>query len=108
VAVNAITLTGELTAIEPLRYTPAGVPLASFKVLHRSQQLEAGIRRQVECELSGIAMGDVALGVSKLRPGQVVRTTGFLNRKNRMSNQLLLHATAMDRMDSGTAADERP
>ena len=90
---NEVILAGELTAIEPLRYTPAGVPLISFRLLHRSQQIEAGLKRQVECELSGVAMAEVAKAMSSLKIGQTVQVTGFLNRKNRMSTQLILHAT---------------
>jgi len=90
---NEVALAGELTAIEPLRYTPAGVPLISFKLLHRSQQIEAGLKRQVECEMSGVAMAEAAKAMSGLKIGQAVRVTGFLNRKNRMSAQLILHAT---------------
>ena len=93
---NELALTGELSAIEPLRYTPAGVPVVSFKLLHRSQQVEAGIKRQVECELNGLALADVALSMSGLKVGQPVKVRGFLNRKNRMSAQLVLHATGAD------------
>ena len=106
--VNEVTLIGELTAVEPLRYTPAGVPLMSFKLLHRSQQIEAGLKRQVECELPGIAMAEVALGMSGLRSGQTVRARGFLNRKNRMSAQLVLHATAMERVTAASETRKRP
>jgi primosomal replication protein N len=90
---NKVALGGELTAIEPLRYTPAGIPLLNFKLLHRSQQTEAGLSRQVECEMSGVAMAEVAVAMSRLRPGQPVRIKGFINRKNRMSAGLILHAT---------------
>jgi primosomal replication protein N len=90
---NEVALSGELTAIEPLRYTPAGVPLLNFRLLHRSQQAEAGVKRQVECEVNGVAMGEVAVGLSRLKPGQAARVKGFLNRKNRMSAQLVFHAT---------------
>ena len=90
---NEVALSGELTAIEPLRYTPAGIPLVNFRLLHRSQQAEAGLRRQVECEVSGVAMAEVAVAMSRLKPGQAARVKGFLNRKNRMSAQLILHAT---------------
>ena len=93
---NELTLTGELTAVEPLRYTPAGVPLSGFKLLHRSQQMEAGVKRQVECELPGVAMAQVALGMSGFSAGRSVTVRGFLNRKNRMSAQLVLHATSME------------
>ena len=36
-----MALSGELAAIEPLRYTPAGIPLLSFKLTHRSRQTAA-------------------------------------------------------------------
>ena len=88
-----MALSGELAAIEPLRYTPAGIPLLSFRLSHRSRQTEAGLKRQVECEMGGVAMADVAVTMSRLKPGQAVKVSGFLNRKNRMSAQLVLHVT---------------
>ncbi len=90
---NEFVLSGELTAVEPLRYTPAGIPLLGFRLLHRSQQVEAGLKRQVECEVNGVAMAEVAVALSHLKPGQAARVKGFLNRKNRMSTQLVFHAT---------------
>jgi len=90
---NEVALSGELTAIEPLRYTPAGIPLINFRLLHRSQQAEAGLKRQVECEVHGVAMAEVAVALSRLKPGQGARVKGFLNRRNRMSTQLVFHAT---------------
>ena len=91
---NEIALTGELAAIEALRYTPAGIPILGFKLMHRSQQSEAGLKRQVECEVNGVAMAEVALAMSRYTVGGTVRVKGFMNRKNRMSAQLILHATA--------------
>jgi primosomal replication protein N len=93
VEANEVALSGELAGIEPLRHTPAGIPLIHFKLQHRSQQVEAGYKRQVECEISGVAMAEVAVAMSRMKAGQTVRVSGFLNRKNRMSAQLLLHAT---------------
>jgi primosomal replication protein N len=94
VEANEVALTGELATIEPLRYTPAGIPLLGFRLLHRSRQTEAGLKRQVECEMGGVAMAEVAVAMSRLKPGQAVKLSGFLNRKNRLSTQLILHATA--------------
>ena len=90
---NEVALSGELTAIEPLRYTPAGIPLLNFRLLHRSQQAEAGLKRQVECEVHGVALAEVAVALSRLKPGQAARVKGVLNRRNRMSAQLVFHAT---------------
>jgi primosomal replication protein N len=94
VTANEVALSGELAAIDALRYTPAGIPMLGFKLLHRSQQVEAGLKRQVECEVSGVAMAEVAVAMSRLKVGRTVRVKGFMNRKNRMSAQLILHATA--------------
>jgi len=91
--VNAVALHGELTEIEPLRHTPAGIPLLHFKLQHRSQQNEAGFKRQVECEMGAVAMGEVAVRLARLKAGQTVTVRGFLNRRNRMSRQVILHAT---------------
>jgi primosomal replication protein N len=93
---NEVVLAGELVAVEPLRYTPAGVPRLGFRLLHRSSQTEAGARRKVECELSGISMAEVALAMAGLKIGDAVTVRGFLNRRSRMSTQLVLHATATD------------
>ena len=90
---NEIALSGELTTIEPLRYTPAGIPVLGFKLVHKSRQVEAGLKRQVECEMGGVAMAEVAVSMARLKPGQAVKVSGFLNRKNRMSAQMILHAT---------------
>jgi primosomal replication protein N len=93
VEVNAVALSGELKDVEPLRHTPAGIPLLNFRLAHRSRQMEAGYKRQVECELNGIAIGEVAVAMSRMPAGATVSIEGFLNRKNRMSAQLVLHVT---------------
>jgi primosomal replication protein N len=93
VEVNAVALSGEIAEIEPLRHTPAGIPLLSFKLAHKSRQVEAGFKRQVECNMNGVAVGEVAVEMSRFGAGQQVQVSGFLNRKNRMSTQLILHVT---------------
>ena len=90
---NAVTLGGTLAHVEPLRHTPAGLPLLQFKLAHKSMQIEAGFKRQVECEMSCVALGEIASALSKSSAGAGISVTGFLNRKNRLSAQLVLHAT---------------
>ena len=90
---NAVELQGEVTEVEPLRHTPAGIPLLHFRLQHRSYQSEAGFSRQVACEMGAVAMGEVAVSLARLKTGQKVTVSGFLNRKNRMSRQIILHAT---------------
>ena len=93
---NAVTLAGTLAGVEPLRHTPAGIPLLQFKLAHKSVQVEAGFKRQVECEVLCIALGEAAAELSRSSTGTAISVTGFLNRKNRMSAQLVLHATKTD------------
>jgi len=40
-----------------------------------------------------VAMAEIAVALSHLRPGQAARVKGFLNRRSRMSARLILHAT---------------
>ena len=96
---NAVSLRGTLAEIEPLRHTPAGLPLVNFKLAHRSTQVEAGYKRQVECDVTCVAMGEAATLLARLKQGAHLIVTGFLNRKNRMSAQLVLHATATQHLD---------
>ncbi|MGZ8266429.1 MAG: primosomal replication protein N [Burkholderiales bacterium] len=96
---NAVTLTGTVAEAEPLRHTPAGLPLLQFKLAHQSWQIEAGFKRQVECVVSCVALGDAATRLSRARSGDGVKVTGFLNRKNRMSAQLVLHATGTEYLE---------
>jgi len=96
---NAVALSGELTEVEPLRHTPAGIPLLNFRLTHKSQQMEAGFKRQVECEVNGIAIGEVAVAMARMSVGATVSLEGFLNRKNRMSTQLVLHVTQARRSE---------
>jgi primosomal replication protein N len=92
VSANAVTLAGALAHVEPLRHTPAGLPLLQFRLAHKSLQIEAGFKRQVECEVNCVALGEAATRLSRLKAGVELSVTGFLNRKNRLSAQLVLHA----------------
>lgn len=92
---------GEVVAIEPLRHTPAGIPMLHFRLLHRSRREEAGFKRDVECEIAAVAMAETARSLARLRSGESVTVSGFLDRKNRMSTQLVLHVTAIQSTGEG-------
>jgi primosomal replication protein N len=105
---NAVSLAGAIAGSEPLRHTPAGLPLLHFKLAHKSVQLEAGYKRQVECEVNCVALGDAATEASRLKAGAEVRVSGFLNRKNRMSVQLVLHVIQIESLkDTNDGNDEQ-
>jgi primosomal replication protein N len=93
---NTVRLIGVLAAVEPLRHTPAGLPVVEFTLAHASEQTEAGQQRQVEFEMAAKATGELAARVAGIRQGSGMDVQGFLNRKHRMSRQIVLHVTNME------------
>lgn len=93
---NTVRLRATLAAVEPLRHTPAGLPVVDFVLAHASQQTEAGSQRQVEFEMPAKATGDLAARIAKTSQGSQVEVQGFLNRKHRMSRQVVLHVTNIE------------
>jgi primosomal replication protein N len=82
---------GEVSELEGLRYTPAGLARVAFKLRHSSTQQEAGMPRQVQCEVPALALGEAAQQVSRLQPGQQVVAEGFLAQRSLKIAQLVLH-----------------
>ena len=87
---NRLLISGEVIQLEPLRYSPAGVPIAEAVVLHRSTQAVASQPRQVECELTVQASGTLAAQLARLATGAQVKLEGALNRRSVKSRQLIL------------------
>jgi primosomal replication protein N len=85
---NKLALQAEVVQIEPLRYTPAGIPLLSIVLRHVSEQVEAGMKRKVECEVNAITLGDLAL--KGLKVGSHILATGFLAKRSLKSTQLVM------------------
>lgn len=98
---NRLVLSGEVTEVAALRYTPAGVPLLAFTLRHMSQQTEAGMSRQVVCEIPVIAMADLAESAQNLRVGQSLRVVGFLAKKSANSRQLVVHSNVLEIIEKG-------
>ena len=79
-----------------MRYTPAGVPVSEAVLLHTSQQTEADAKRQVDCEIALIALGQVAQWLQAVSVGGAVKVTGFLAAKSRHSRTLVLHVNTIE------------
>ena len=75
--------------MEPLRYTPAGMPLLSVVLRHVSEQVEAGMKRKVECEVNAVVLGNLAL--TSLKLGAQIIAQGFLAKRSLKSTQLVMH-----------------
>ena len=90
-AQNRIELTGTVTAIDAVRYTPAGIPIVELKLSHQSAQTEAGRKRDVIIEVMVVAAGEAANKLAKSPLGAQLRLKGFLAHKGKSRVQLVLH-----------------
>ncbi|MBZ0105853.1 MAG: primosomal replication protein N [Sulfuricella denitrificans] len=93
---NQVVLNGKILAIDPLRYTPAGIPALNLTLRHNSRQVEAGLEREVECEVQVVALGELAQQTAHCKVDDGIRIQGFLSRKSRNSTQLVLHANRIE------------
>jgi primosomal replication protein N len=89
--VNRLQISACIAERDALRYTPAGIPIVSAKLLHSSTQKEAGIERMIEFELAAQAAGEISGRFNQAELGKVFMFTGFLARKNRNSKSLVFH-----------------
>lgn len=88
---NQFQVIANIAEREILRYTPAGIPIVSAKLLHSSQQLEAGVPRLIEFEIAAIAAGEISGRFNQAELGGTFQFTGFLARKSRKSKSLVFH-----------------
>lgn len=93
---NQVKISGVLVNKQPMRYTPAGIPLLSFALQHQSEQIEAGMRRQVLCEIVVLALGELALISEKITESSQVIAYGFLAKRSLKSTQLVLHLNKIE------------
>jgi primosomal replication protein N len=89
--VNQLQFVASISERDVLRYTPAGVPIVSATLTHSSQQVEAGVARLTEFEITALAAGEISGRFSRAELGAVHQFTGFLAKKNRNSKALVFH-----------------
>ena len=87
-------INGVVLSIEPIRFTPAGMPLLSFVLQHASEQIEAGLKRKVECEVNAVALGDIAK--LNIQIGTLIKAKGFLAKRSAKSHQLVMHINQLE------------
>jgi primosomal replication protein N len=83
---NRLVLGGEIVNLEPLRYSPAGIPIARATLKHQSKQ--SG--QLMQCELTVAAQGENAQKLAGLKPGSQVKLTGSITRAGTNSRYLLM------------------
>ena len=91
---NTLVISGVVLAIEPIRYTPAGIALLSFVLQHASEQVEAGFKRKVECEVNAVALGELAKTI--IQVGDHIKAKGFLAKRSAKSTQLVMHIVKLE------------
>jgi primosomal replication protein N len=82
-----------------VRYSPAGIPIVAARLAHTSEQVEAGISRKVEFELSALAAGPIAHQLEQAELGATYRFSGFMARKNRNSRSVVFHLIDFETID---------
>ena len=85
-----------MAAREPLRYSPAGVPIVALQLLHESRQTEGGAPRQAALEIEVVGIGEVATRLDAILPGQRITATGFLVKRSRRSRRVVLHVNEFE------------
>ena len=83
---NRLELIARIDSISILRYSPVGVPVLDFMLLHESKVVEANEPRKIQLEMKSIAIGTLAERVQALDLGSVWLLDGFLgSSKNKKS-----------------------
>ena len=83
---NRLELIARIDSISILRYSPVGVPVLDFMLLHESAVVEANEPRKIQLEMKSIAIGTLAERVQALDLGSVWLLDGFLgSSKNKKS-----------------------
>jgi primosomal replication protein N len=94
--INRCELVGRLIEREPLRYTPAGVPIVRARLTHTSRRIEAGGEREVNVEIECVAVETLARLLASAAVGTTVKASGFLAAKSKTSRQLVLHIEQLE------------
>jgi primosomal replication protein N len=88
---NRCELDGRIVAIEPLRYTPAGIPIVRMTIEHASEQIEAGMPRQVGLEIGCVLTDAQARLAKQATLGAKVSIEGFIAPKSKARRSLEIH-----------------
>jgi len=93
---NEFRVQGRLVELDALRFTPAGIPILSFKLEHASTRMEAGAARKVACEIEALAFEADARLLATATLGMELKLEGFMDRKSRNSRKLVLHVRRVE------------
>ncbi len=75
---NETELTAYIVEIQPMRYTPAGLPALNLRLDHESSWEQDGQVRKIKASIKAVAFGSVADKLNRLAIGSSGRFKGFL------------------------------
>jgi primosomal replication protein N len=75
---NLLVLSACIAEVEPLRYTPAGIPALNLRLDHESEIAELGQARQVKASIKAVAFGALAERLVKQAIGSDWKFSGFV------------------------------
>ncbi|HLV29146.1 MAG TPA: primosomal replication protein N [Burkholderiaceae bacterium] len=101
---NRILLTASVIELQPLRYTPAGVPALELTLEHESEVQEAGQTRRVAFQARAIALGNTAHHLADVPLGARLDLEGFLAAARKGSSRLVLHIQKAERSYPGSGS----
>jgi len=78
VRANLFVVSACIAEVEPLRYTPAGIPALNLRLDHESEMTELGQVRQVKATIKAVAFGSVAERLVQQAIGSDWKFSGFV------------------------------
>jgi len=94
-----IRISGRLVSREAVRWTPAKQAVLDCRIEHTSRQEEAGLERDVGCEMPVRVVGPMAQQFEKLPLGCELIVEGFLNARSAKHRAPLLHIRTFELME---------
>jgi primosomal replication protein N len=94
---NQLRISGLISSCSPIRYTPAGLPVLEIKLDHNEAVIQAGVSRDVQCEVSVVVVGDLAQMWKTSALGEEVEVVGFISPARKKSPRFVLNATEIYR-----------
>jgi primosomal replication protein N len=79
VCANLLVLSACVVVVEPLRYTPAGIPALNLQLNHESEIIELGQIRQVKATIKAVVFGALAERLVKQAIGSNWKFSGFVS-----------------------------
>ncbi|ANN77213.1 primosomal replication protein N [Bordetella flabilis] len=98
---NETALSAQVLEREPIRHTPAGIPVLEMLLGHVSEVVEAGHPRRVELTIQAVVVGDLALMLADLQLGTSLQVQGFLAPVRQGAVKLKLHVQHATRLSAG-------